>query len=279
MKTAFIAPAFPIPPTHLKKRLRKQEAGVTLIELTVVLLVLIALAGVVVPYVGGTAQSSMCSTTDVTLANIRDAILGTGATSGFKNELGMMPSYDGMPTPPPYKDGILSELYHNPAYIDVVTPANNSTSYAAYNPTTRHGWNGPYLTGGFNCTTLPSGLNLSVCCQTQSAPVGNFALDSFVTTNAINRTPNYSLCSDGVTPASDPIELRQDSVTSIYFLVSGGPNGQIDTVRTGTCTSTSTSTCTPSLATRNSCNQFCEDDDRVLVLNAPDPGKNQPCSR
>ena len=42
----------------------KKQCGVTLLELTVVLLILIALAGLAVPYVGGTAGKALCDADD-----------------------------------------------------------------------------------------------------------------------------------------------------------------------------------------------------------------------
>lgn len=53
----------------------KKQNGVTLIELTVVLLILVALAGLVSPYVGGTGQKAMCEATDVSMQNIKKVIM------------------------------------------------------------------------------------------------------------------------------------------------------------------------------------------------------------
>ncbi len=221
----------------------KSVRGVTLIELSVVLLVIVALAGVTLPYLAGVPRSAACSTTDVTLANIRDAIMGGGASPGFKANLGMMPSYVGM-NPSPYANpGLLSELFTN--------PVGPSAPYPAYNPNTRRGWNGPYLSGGFACQTTPQ----ARFCNCNPAALSGvvFSLDSF-------HVANPSGYCNGA-PIVDPIELRIDSSSPpIYFLVSGGPNGQIDTASVS------------NLATRSN-------DDRVLVLNAPDPGTNQPCDQ
>ena len=53
----------------------KQQTGVTLLELTVVLLVLVALAGVAIPYLGGTSSTALCNATDVTMQNVKKAIM------------------------------------------------------------------------------------------------------------------------------------------------------------------------------------------------------------
>jgi len=51
------------------------QKGVTLLELTVVLLILIALAGLAIPYIGGTSSKVLCDATDVSMANIKKAIM------------------------------------------------------------------------------------------------------------------------------------------------------------------------------------------------------------
>lgn len=51
------------------------QKGMTLIELTVVLLILIALAGLALPYVSGTSSKALCDATDVSMANIKKAIM------------------------------------------------------------------------------------------------------------------------------------------------------------------------------------------------------------
>jgi len=54
---------------------KQKQSGVTLIELSVVLLILVALAGLVSPYVGGTGQKAMCEATDVSMQNIKKVIM------------------------------------------------------------------------------------------------------------------------------------------------------------------------------------------------------------
>ena len=50
------------------------QRGFTLIELTVVLVILLALAGLAVPYVMGTGSTAMCQTTDATMQTVKEAI-------------------------------------------------------------------------------------------------------------------------------------------------------------------------------------------------------------
>ena len=55
-------------------KLHHKQAGMTLIELTVVLLVLIGLAGLLIPYVAGFVQKTHDSTGDASLAELNNAI-------------------------------------------------------------------------------------------------------------------------------------------------------------------------------------------------------------
>lgn len=63
------------------------EKGFTLIELTVVLLILVALAGLAIPYVGGTNRMALCQATDASMQALKSAIMGGGANSGFYMDL------------------------------------------------------------------------------------------------------------------------------------------------------------------------------------------------
>lgn len=100
------------------------SAGVTLIELAVVLFVLIALAGLAVPFVSNSVNYAECMATDTALQNVRTAIMGSATTPAFYSDMNRMP----------YS---LAEL-------------TNCSVCQAYNSVTRHGWRGPYLSNGYN---------------------------------------------------------------------------------------------------------------------------------
>jgi type II secretory pathway pseudopilin PulG len=51
------------------------EGGYTLVELSVVLLIMLAIAGIAVPYFGGASSSALCKATDVSMKNIKEAIM------------------------------------------------------------------------------------------------------------------------------------------------------------------------------------------------------------
>ena len=52
-----------------------RQLGLTLIELTVVLLILVAMAGLVVPYISGTSNMAECTATDATIESASTAVL------------------------------------------------------------------------------------------------------------------------------------------------------------------------------------------------------------
>ncbi len=94
--------------------------GITLMELTVVLLILIGLAGVLVPYVSGVRDLSACASTEASLVAIRNAIVGSFEQPGYFEDMRALPAS-------------VNDLW--------VKPAGASD----FNPLTRRGWRGPYL--------------------------------------------------------------------------------------------------------------------------------------
>lgn len=114
------------------------QRGLTLLELTVVLLILIALAGLVVPYVGDTGRTAMCQVTDATMQAVKEAIMGGKGGSGFYGDtLGFFPAVT--------KGGHQYTLHFLFSSKDVDAA---SDSWTPYNPKTAVGWHGPYLMTG-----------------------------------------------------------------------------------------------------------------------------------
>lgn len=102
----------------------------TLLELSVVLLILVALAGLAAPYVGGTGRTAMCQATDATLQAVKEAIMGGAAGNGFyADTLGKYPADQG-------------NTDYNLRYLF------SQGSWQTYNPGTGVGWRGPYLMSG-----------------------------------------------------------------------------------------------------------------------------------
>jgi prepilin-type N-terminal cleavage/methylation domain-containing protein len=119
-----------------KKRTRRH--GLTLMELVVVLVILVALAGILVPLMTGVNSDAQYTTTKSTMAALRNAVMqyyqdmkgiplnrpipGTAFTSDST----------GMPQ-------TLKDLQIQPALTD--TSANS----ILFNPVSQRGWRGPYL--------------------------------------------------------------------------------------------------------------------------------------
>lgn len=105
----------------------------TLLEITVVLLILIALAGMVAPYVSITSGTAACQATDATLQAVRQAIMGGKAGPGYyADTLGYYPKASQASTDTAYN---LKYLFEQGSWPD-------------YNPKTSVGWRGPYLMTG-----------------------------------------------------------------------------------------------------------------------------------
>lgn len=106
---------------------KNTQKGMTLIEITVVLLVLVGLAGLVLPYVGGVSGKALCDATDVSMENIKKAIMDRY----YLDTLGAFP-VDRANT-----DYSLKYLF--------ISGDGVGTDWFAFDPDTQVGWRGPYL--------------------------------------------------------------------------------------------------------------------------------------
>lgn len=223
---------------------RPHQHGMSLVEISVVLLVLTALAGVVAPYVGNKTAAAMCQTTDATLQAVKTAIMGNGNGAGFYGDtLGYYPKA----TKSTNADYALSYL--------LTAPTDGSWgNMAQYNPKTALGWRGPYLqTGGVLSAEATLTLDNSFdAYDAATNPNGKAHINHRVTTMPqifdgwhhpiILQIPNT--CSYATTPAG------------CARLVSAGPGDGRDAI-------IDTPLNDDSASTRN--------DDRVLYLAIPDP--------
>jgi len=108
-----------------------KQKGMTLIELTVVLLILVALAGLTIPYVLGTSRKALCDATDVSMMNIKKVIM----QRYYLDTLGNLPKDTKDLTD--FTDYSLDYLF--------TEPSDWSTGFDL---DSQVGWRGPYLQGG-----------------------------------------------------------------------------------------------------------------------------------
>jgi type II secretory pathway pseudopilin PulG len=124
------------------------RGGLTLLELLVVLLVLAALGGLVVPSLGGTREEACLQATRSTLARVAQAIDGPG---GYQAAMRYARDDDGVPyggaTGLPWPGA--SELFarSNAPQLHYLfhAPLTAALQPLGYDPTTQIGWRGPWL--------------------------------------------------------------------------------------------------------------------------------------
>ncbi len=99
--------------------------GFTLLEMLVVVAIMVALAGIALMSVDTTVDSAFVTVTHETMRTLRDAIKGTVGKPGYFSDVGISPDFK------------LDDLTTNPF-------ASTDPLYI-YNPATRKGWRGPYV--------------------------------------------------------------------------------------------------------------------------------------
>ena len=201
---------------------KNKQAGTTLMELTVVLLILIALAGLALPYVSGTSSSGLCNATDVTMQNSKSAIM-----EGFYiDTLGYFPK----------KTKDTSTLDFNLTYL---FEKSTESGWNTFDPESRIGWKGPYLTAGRKLDIL-STLDASFQSASFVHAAGALTSSDFAVFDAWNR----------------PLIIQQyDEPNNGFRLISAGENGELETTLSGSRAG----------------------DDRVIYLNKPAPESNDSC--
>lgn len=249
---------------------RNTQQGMTLMELTVVLLILIALAGLAIPYVGGTSQMALCQATDASMQAVKTAIMGGGANSGFYMDLlGQLP-----------RDKSNATGYYNLTYLFVRDDGldNDSDTHASsvdgifdpddewreYNPKTAVGWRGPYLMSGGR---VPSGLDASF----QDIYDPSTATTKVVHTNITTDTGSHVMDAWG---RPIIIQVPYETASSTYNLdyarlVSAGPGNGLEPGNASIDTTI-----------HDNIDASDRGDDRVLYLKMPDPYAtgNRPCN-
>ena len=105
---------------------RRRGAGLTLLELVVVVTILAILVTAIVPLTAHFSAESKVTATNASLTEIRNAIMGTPGASGYFGDTGQLPT-------------TLKDLFVNPF---------SSGPLATFNRDTNLGWHGPYLVSG-----------------------------------------------------------------------------------------------------------------------------------
>lgn len=134
----------------------QKRRGLTLAELIVVLVVLTAAAGILIPRLTSITEASKLQATQVTMGRLRDVLMGTPGMPGYFQDMELPPTSVGLPQVGSSlnQDVYLEDLYWNPA---ATGPNSVPALYTStFDPTIKLGWRGPYLTN--SAGTLSSAL-------------------------------------------------------------------------------------------------------------------------
>lgn len=190
------------------------QKGLSLIELTIVLLIMMALAGLILPSFNEVPAYAQCTATKSTMKAIRDALLGDISGGGYVDDMGEFPdSLTELFTPPP------PFSCSDPSKTDQAsceTAGETWQSEKLFNPVTGMGWRGPYMQ---EVTTI----------NASSVTGGNFDLTATPLTHidppvvAGDTGVLGSFVKNGV---RRPIVI-QNSTTNFVRLVSAGRDGEL----------------------------------------------------
>lgn len=138
----------------VKTQSKPHRCGFTLIETLVVLVIVVAVAGMAVPLLSGLtvaangeSKTAQKVATEATLSRVRSAILGNGSQTGYLSDMGSLPLPDTTVDP--------TRTFHPQLHFLFVNP-NTGTADANFDPAVRRGWRGPYLIGNGTFSEHPA---------------------------------------------------------------------------------------------------------------------------
>jgi len=116
---------------------QRTTGGFTLIELLIVVAILAAMAGLIIPIFSESQETNTVQITQVTLSNVREALNGAATKQGYFSDMKYVPGYSLV------NDGNSSTLDFHLGHV--VDRALFEGTGLQYNNETRRGWRGPYL--------------------------------------------------------------------------------------------------------------------------------------
>lgn len=241
-----------------------KSQGFTLLEVSIVLLILVALAGVVLPYLASTAEESACQATDATLAAVKEAIGGGPSGPGYYSDLqNRLPYYRDASGNADCADDTATggtPRYHL-HFLSAVSTFGSSPkslcpkSLQGFHPSLVLGWRGPYAKGAAKLPADLDGrfddLNYVPIKHKTDHKEDLYFLDQF-------RWRAPIVLQVPAAAADCPTHLGTNDGQMCARLVSAGPDGRLDTQIADVAA-----------AGRK--------DDRVVFLFVPDPSGNRPC--
>ena len=236
-----------------------RRRGLTLIELLIVLVVLVALGGLLVPIFGNLGADAREQATRATLARVAQAIVGAG---GYEQAMRYARDADdvafgfatGLPWPGPDEIGTGARQNHPQLHYLFRAPVHDATpdpdELLDYDPVSRVGWRGAWL-DATNATTYEvnaaDGFTDFYGLDGDLAPLDAFGSRDKPIRPIVIQLPNVTIA--GLTPEQE----FQEEARHVR-LVSAGPDGVLDTP---------VDELTPSKTQKN--------DDLVLYLYREDP--------
>lgn len=221
----------------ITRRHNSNRAGLTLVELVLVLVVLTVLATVAVEMLEPKIDQSRFEATQQTIANAEDAIIaekkntdGTHFHSGFLADMGRLPQAR-LDTSGTLLT--LSELWINPGVAEFrVRPADNAQGGVALGQEDDEvlvpcGWNGPYLQLAVGATTLTDGWGTQLATAFPAGGTYSHLRSRDATTGEeidvmLEGEPVYGVRSLGRNNVLDPLDTSYDTDVPINLRITDG---------------------------------------------------------